>query len=229
MKAQIIPAILTDHKQELREQLERLSGLTDWLSIDIADGVFVDSVTLTPADLAEFNIPFKLELHLMVNNPQSYFLACNKLGAKRVIFHVEADGDVRQLLGQIKLYDFEVGLALNPHTELKAVAPFVEEVDAILLLAVWPGRQGQEFIPETIERIKRLKVIAPHVKIEVDGGVNRNNIKEVAAAGADILIVGSAIVGQSDYRQAIQSLESSINSTSPTLIAPPLFGKLRAR
>ena len=211
MKPKIVPAILTDSKSDLQHTLDQLAGLTSWLSIDIADGVFVGQVTLSPAALAEVKIPFKLELHLMVNNPSSYLADCHKLGAQRVIFHIEAAGDTALTIDETKQYGLEVGLALNPETDLKEVTPFIDKVDAILLLAVNPGRQGQSFIPETIDRIKRLRIMAPKIKIEVDGGLNDQTIKAVAAAGADILVIGSAITKQDDVKAAIKNLKNQLS------------------
>ena len=210
MKPQIIPAILTSDQADLQNILARLVGLTDWVSIDIADGIFVDTTTLTVNDLRQSNIPFKLELHLMVNNPQSYFSSCRQVKARRVIFHLETVEDVYGAIAEAKSYDFEVGLALNPETDIQLLKPYVEDLDSVLLLSVRPGLQGQDFIPETLSKIKKIKINYPGLRVEVDGGIGIETIKQVVLAGADVLVVGSAIVKQSDFKEAIDNLKAKI-------------------
>lgn len=210
MKPYIIPAILTDNLSDLKRSLAELSGLTNWVSIDIADGVFVDSNTVTVAELENLDIPYKLEIHLMVNNPESYFLHCSKAGARRVFFHIEVLDDVAAAIAEAKSYKFEVGLALRPNTDLKVLTPFVNDVHSVLLLAVNPGSQGQDFIPATLDRIRQLKINYPEIKVAVDGGINPVTVGDVVAAGADILVVGSAIVKQPDVKQAFEYLKTKI-------------------
>ncbi|NUM25072.1 MAG: ribulose-phosphate 3-epimerase [Candidatus Buchananbacteria bacterium] len=210
MKPHIIPAILTSDLSDLKQTLAGLRGLTDWVSIDIADGIFVDSTTLTVNDLEAVDIPYKLELHLMVNNPESYFLHCSRVGAKRVFFHIEVLADVASAIAEAKSYKFEAGLALCPDTDLKLLAPFVDDIHSVLLMGVNPGTQGQDFIPATLDRIKQLKTNYPQIKVSVDGGLNPMTISQAAAAGADTLVVGSAIVKQSDFKQAFEYLKTKI-------------------
>lgn len=210
MKSQIIPAILTSDKKELQDILNRLVGLVHWVSIDIADGIFVDSTTLSIDDLAQVDIPFNLELHLMVNSPQSYFSACKRVGAKRVVFHIETVSDVANAIAEAKSNGFEVGLALASETDISLIKPYVDDIDSLLLLSVKPGYQGQTFIPETIGKLAKLKINYPKLRIEVDGGINLQTISQVAEAGADILTIGSAIVKQSDFKEAIENLKAKI-------------------
>ena len=127
-----------------------------------------------------------------------------------MIFPIESAADPVALLAAIKNQGQEAGIALNPETPIEKVKPFLDQADAILLLSVNPGRQGQEFIPEVLTKIKNLKAVNSKIKIEADGGINLTNIKQVAEAGADYLVVGSAIVGQSDMAAAINNLKSAL-------------------
>ena len=208
--AEIIPAILTADPADLKTKLGKLEGLTNWVSIDIADGKFVANKTLAVSDLAGIQTSLSLEIHLMVNEPEKYFDDCQKAKAKRVVFQLEAAAKADQVLAKAKEFDFAIGIALKPATALIEVSPYLDRIDAVLLLGVDPGWQGQEFIPQTLERIQRLKKMAAKVKIEVDGGINADNIKQVAQAGADILVVGSAIVKQPDFGRAIENLKRLI-------------------
>ena len=209
---QIIPAILTDNPDELNMKLASLVGLTDWVQIDIMDGIFVPQTSIGLEELAGQKPPFKLDIHLMVNNPQQYLGGCRRAGAKRVIFHLEGAGNPETVLDQLGALGFERGIALRPQTSFRDLEPYLDHVDVILLMSVEPGKQGQTFIPETAERIHRLRQIAPRVKIEVDGGINADNILAVAEAGADYLAIGSAILNAPDVAAAIERLKAKLNT-----------------
>ena len=208
--SQIIPAILSTDLVEVKKKLTSLSGLTDWIQIDISDGEFVSSKTIAVEDLVGLESDFQIDLHLMVSQPQNYLAAAKQAGVARVIFPIESAADPVALLAAIKNQGQEAGIALNPETPIEKVKPFLDQADAILLLSVNPGRQGQEFIPEVLTKIKNLKAVNSKIKIEADGGINLTNIKQVAEAGADYLVVGSAIVGQSDMAAAINNLKSAL-------------------
>ena len=209
--SEIIPAILTADAEDLKEKLEKLQGLTDWVQIDIGDGEFAPSETIGVKELASLKSDFKIGLHLMVSKPQDYLAAAKQAGVARVIFSIEAVDDPKALLEEIKSQGQEAGIALNPETPIEKVKPFLDQADTILLLSVNPGRQGQEFIPEVLTKIKNLKAVNSKIKIEADGGINLTNIKQVAEAGADYLVVGSAIVNQPDMARAINNLKSALD------------------
>src|SRR3989338_1197014 len=209
--SEIIPPILTADAEDLKEKLEKLKGLTDWVQIDIGDGEFAPSETIGVKELASLKSYFKIGLHLMVSKPQDYLAAAKQAGVARVIFSIEAVDDPKALLDEIKSQGQEAGIALNPETPIEKVKPFLDQADTILLLSVNPGRQGQEFIPEVLTKIKNLKAVNSKIKIEADGGINLTNIKQVAEAGADYLVVGSAIVNQPDMARAINNLKSALD------------------
>ena len=209
--AEIIPAILTNDPSELSAKLDSLIGLTEWVQIDIMDGRFVPQISISLDQLSRLNSPFQFDVHLMVNNPEQYLEGCQTANVKRVLFQLEGTEDPEAVLSAMSIHGFERGIALRPQTPVEAIQPYLSWVTVVLLLSVEPGKQGQAFIPETIERIKQLRQIAPEVKIEVDGGINADNIAEVAAAGADYLVVGSAIVGQPSPAAALNELKAKIN------------------
>jgi len=189
----IIPTILTDDFLDLETKLKQLKGLTDWIQIDIADGKFVNNVSIRLEDLSKTKLAagFNLEAHLMVLAPEKYFSACQKANVKRVVFHLEAAKKLNDILDKAKKFDFLIGIALNPQTPIAKIKPYLKQIDLVLLLAVQPGFQGQKFLPSVLAKIKNLRKIAPETKIEIDGGVNPGNIKKIAEAGADYIVVGS--------------------------------------
>jgi len=206
----IIPAILTKDIAELEQKLQMLQGITDWVQIDIADGKFVGNTTIGVKEISRVANTgnFLLEAHLMVENPVDYFEACKKVNIKRVVFHVEA-GDTKANLSEAKKFDFEIGLAVNPETNVSEVLPYVQEVSVVLLMSVKPGFGGQDFMPEVVEKIQELKKLAPTIKIEVDGGINLENSKAVSEAGADYLIVGKGLFGTENIQERFKELVSN--------------------
>lgn len=206
----IIPAILTKGEKELKEQLERVAGLADWVQIDVMDGEFVPNRSLSLTALKEIKTPLKLEIHLMVFEPERYFPVCQEIGARRVIFHREAVEEPLSVLKELARYKLKKGLAFNPETPMEDIEDYLETLDLILLLGVTPGFQGQEFNPIVLEKIKALRGISDKVKIEVDGGVNLETVGEIARAGADLLVVGSALFESADIRETYRLLEKKI-------------------
>lgn len=196
---EIIIAILTKDVAELQSKLAKIQTLTTWVQIDIMDGKFVNNTTLTLEDIFNANIDkhFSLEAHLMVMHPETYFDQCQKANIKRVIFHIEA-GDTKEILSLAQTFNFQKALALNPETPISKVMPYMGLVDVILLMSVNPGFGGQEFILQTLDKIRELRSLAPEVKIEVDGGINLDNIKMISDAGADYLVVGNGLFGAKD-------------------------------
>src|SRR3990167_3731682 len=132
---QIIPAILTDNPDELNMKLASLVGLTDWVQIDIMDGMFVPQTSIGLEELAGQKPPFKLDIHLMVNNPQQYLGGCRRAGAKRVIFHLQGADNPETVLDQRGALGFKRGIALRPQTSFRAPHPSLEHVDVSLLMS----------------------------------------------------------------------------------------------
>lgn len=207
----IIPAILTKDPKDLEDKLKKLKGLVDWVQIDVLDGKFVNNNSIQPEDLPQvLTKNFNLEIHLMVQNPENYFKECQNIGAKRVIFHAEAVENLHNLLNRAKKFNFKVGLALNPETPVKQIQPYLNQINLVILLGVNPGFQGQKFIPSVLNKIKFFKQLAPKIKIEIDGGINLSNIKQIAKAGADYLVIGNALFGSKNFKERLRQLNEKL-------------------
>lgn len=219
--AKIIPALITSDEdlindfKELKTKFEKLrpflSEFDNWVQIDITDGKFVPTTTnIELEDLKYFTERANIEFHLMISKPEETIGEWARLGPKRVIAHIEAIEDMDELLNVCREKGVEVGLALNPGTPNVIIEPWINAVDLILFLGVHPGKGGQEFIPEVLEKIKSLRQNFPNVKIEIDGGIRVDNIGQLKEAGADIFVVGSGILKVPDVSQAIADLKNAL-------------------
>jgi ribulose-phosphate 3-epimerase len=206
----IIPAILTDNFFDFQQKLKKVENLSSWLQIDVSDGKFTKRKTLMPKELLSLKFKQNLELHLMVFEPEKYFLTAEKLKVKRVIIHYEA---VEKNIDKIfsKKYPFTLGLALNPETGVEKILPYLSKINFILILAVTPGAQGQKFQEKVLEKIKKIKTFSPKTLVEVDGGINEKTIQKVNQAGADIFVVGSALLKAKEPKKAMENLKNLIS------------------
>ncbi len=220
---QIIPALIVSDEnpdndfEELKAKFEKLepflADLDNWVQVDITDGKFVPTKTnVDPEDLKYFTRRANVEFHLMINRPEKVIGEWIRLGSKRIIVHIEAVEDMNALLNICREKDIEFGLALNPETPNVIIEPWINAVDLILFLGVHPGRGGQEFIPEVLEKIKSLRQNFPNVKIGIDGGVRKENAKELEEAGVDVFVVGSGILKSPDVGEAINELKLKIRN-----------------
>lgn len=184
---QIIPTILVKNLSEFGERVKKIKKLGfDFAQIDIADGKFVKNKTFW---LLEGNLDY--ELHLMVKNPEEIIKQVkNSKKIQKIIFHFEAVKQVNKIIKLIKNYNFQAGLAINPETNILKIKKYLKNLDLVLIMGVHPGFSGQKFIPETINKIKKLRKLNSKILIEVDGGINAKNANKILKAGADILAVG---------------------------------------
>ena len=195
--ARIIPAILEKDITQVQKKLDLVKDVAELAQIDIADGKFVDNTTIRLEELKQIKTDVNLEIHLMVENPRSYFEMCQQLKVYRVFWHYEADSDIDGVVAFARALSFKKGIALNPQTDVSVICASCRCLDAVLLMGVTPGAQGQAFIPETVERVSELKKIFRGFSW-VEGGVSEQNIKALTEAGATDLAVGSALFGASD-------------------------------
>ncbi|OHA64628.1 MAG: hypothetical protein A2672_02780 [Candidatus Wildermuthbacteria bacterium RIFCSPHIGHO2_01_FULL_49_22b] len=207
----VVPAILTADPAELRRQLGVLKDRTKWVQIDIMDGKFVPSVSVNISELGEACQFFNLEIHLMVTEPEKYLEDCGAAGAKRVYFHWEGTKDPEKTLSLMGRYSFQKGVALNPETEIKMVAPLADKMDALLLLSVVPGAQGHEFVSSVLDKVSVVKHLVFDTLIGVDGGISEDNILGVFEKGADYVAVGSALWKSKDPLAALRKLEEMVS------------------
>ena len=183
---------------------------------DCGDGRFVEPITMGPIVLASISeqihaMDGKIDCHLMVENPSKHFGAFAQAGADSVTFHYEAVRDVRGCVQAAREHDLEVGLAFNPGTPVAEAVATAENVDVVLCMSIEPGYSGQEFMPGSLERIELTRqLLPPEVHVQVDGGINEENVRAAYDAGATLLVSASAIFGREDlaraYRRLVQAL-----------------------
>lgn len=212
---QIAPSILAADFARLGEEISRVeSAGADMLHVDVMDGHFVPNLTIGPPVIkalhAVSHLP--LDVHLMVQDPDDLLPAFIDAGSANLTVHIEACRHLHRTIQTIKDAGVHASVVLNPATALHTLDEILPELHMVLLMSVNPGFGGQRFIPSTLAKIKTLKhtVIAKGlpVAIEVDGGVNASNARAIREAGADVLVAGTAIFGQSDYGAAIQALRA---------------------
>ncbi len=211
----LVPAILTKDPEEVFRKLkflESLPEITD-VQIDFEDGKFVNNDTVLPRALGPLATRLRVEAHLMVQEPQQYFHDLEAMGAKFLFLHYESFPEEGKLLTAVRnaqIMGFECGVALNPETELTVVDRLAGKIDGILLMSVNPGWQGQEFLPETFDRLQILRKAHENAIIEVDGGMKLENFGRVVASGANRIVVGSGIWKTPDPKQTIHDFLSRI-------------------
>ncbi|MFC1865456.1 ribulose-phosphate 3-epimerase [Chloroflexota bacterium] len=215
--SRVVPAVLTDDAGALANMLHRAEAFADYLQIDIMDGIFVPSSSITAKQLLKLSIKTTWEAHLMVNHPQDYLEDFKSAGVERVIFHLEATKqplEVFKLAGKLGL---PVGLAVNPYTPVSAVLPFSAELCSLLFLSVNPGFYSNPFIPKVLDKIKQFRSLCPDVETGIDGGIKEDNIAMVAQTGVNYICVGSAIFMQADPAASYQRLSQLAVEASSSL------------
>ncbi|WP_371369222.1 Ribulose-phosphate 3-epimerase [Sporomusa rhizae] len=209
----IAPSILSADFSHLADEIIKIDEAgADLVHIDVMDGHFVPNLTFGPPVVAAIrkitNLPF--DVHLMVTNPQDLIVPFVKAGADIITIHAETAPHMHRLIQNIKECGKRAGISLNPSTPLAVIEEVLSDVDMILIMSVNPGFGGQKFIPNAINKIARLKTMIDErkltVDIEVDGGINAATAQQVIAAGANILVAGSAVYGAPDIKQAIKSI-----------------------
>jgi len=221
MTSEICPAILTKDISDFRKQYGELLPLAHHFSklhVDFCDGRLVETETLMPADLAGVfvNSPFHLVGHFMTVNPEKYLAEAKNAGFKWVIFQYDSfsdDNEIRRVLSVAYGLGLTPGLSLNPEVPIENVRDFLPVLGIFQLMGIHPGGQGRQFLPETLERIKKLRRMARNVIIIVDGGVRVGIARECMKAGANILVAGSAIVLSEEKEMAIEALELDLENS----------------
>ena len=212
----IAPSLLSADFRNIEKEIKKVERCgVDLLHLDIMDGHFVPNITFGPMIVKAINECTKLPLdvHLMIENPDSYVESFVKSGADYLTVSIEACRHLYRTVSLIKSFNIKVGCALNPATPFELVKPVIKELDLLLLMTVNPGFGGQKFIPSVLPKIEDAKkFIQEHklkTEIEVDGGINPETAKLVKKAGVTILVAGAAIFKSKNYCQTVKALRAS--------------------
>jgi ribulose-phosphate 3-epimerase len=210
---EIAPSILSADFTRLGAEIEAAErGGATLIHVDVMDGHFVPNITVGIPVVRSLARATRLPLdaHLMISEPGRYAEQFVEAGAQMVSVHVETDAHIHRTLAGIKRKGAKAGIVVNPATPLSALEEALEFADYVLVMSVNPGFGGQAFIPTAIEKVRRLRRMIDErglkTRIEIDGGIDRENIAEVAAAGAEIMVAGTAVFGQGDPERAVREL-----------------------
>jgi ribulose-phosphate 3-epimerase len=214
---EIEPSLYAADFARLGEQVDILMRAgTRVFHFDVGDGHFIEPITMGPIVL-ESIAPIvhamggAIDCHLMVDNPTRHFRQIAAAGGDSATFHYEVVDDVPGTIAAARASGLQVGVAFNPESEPEAVAAVAGDADLVLCMSIHPGYSGQDFMPDALERIRRLRaVLPPHVYVQVDGGIGNENVREVYDAGARLMVAGAAIFEREDlpraYRRLVQAL-----------------------
>ena len=216
----IAPSILSADFARLGEEVDNvLAAGADWVHFDVMDNHYVPNLTIGPLvceALRKHGVTAPIDVHLMVEPVDAIIPMFADAGATHISFHPEASRHVHRSIQLIKSLGCQAGVVLNPATSLDVLDYVLGDIDYVLLMSVNPGFGGQAFIPSTLDKLRRVRerieASGRSIRLEIDGGVKPANIGEIAAAGADTFVAGSAIFGQSDYRDVIRRMKEAVEA-----------------
>jgi ribulose-phosphate 3-epimerase len=214
MKHLISPSLLSADFGNLQRDIEMINkSEADWFHLDIMDGVFVPNISFgfPVIKFIKKHAKKPLDVHLMIIDPDRYIEQFQKAGADILIVHIETCNHLHRTIQNIKSLGMKAGVSLNPHTPINLLEDIIADLDLVLIMSVNPGFGGQKFIPNALEKIKKLKKLINEKKsnalIEVDGGVDGTNAKQLIDAGCDVLVAGNYIFGSTDQLKTISELK----------------------
>ena len=210
---EIAPSLLSADFTRLGEEIKKVeAGGATLLHVDVMDGRFVPNITIGLPVVRSIRAitDSRIDTHLMIEEPGRYAAEFAKAGADMVSVHVEADAHLHRTLASIRDAGAKCGIAINPATSLSAIEEAIEYADFVLVMSVNPGFGGQKFIAPVLDKVRRLRQTITErglsTQIEIDGGVDETNISEVVAAGAEMIVAGSAVFGKEDPASAVKQL-----------------------
>lgn len=204
MKTEIIPALIAKTQEELDESVNKVKDYVKYLQLDVMDGQFVPNHSLD----FKFELPENsciCEAHLMVAEPKEWI---DKLWdiAELFLIHFESTDNIEEITDYVKQKGKKAGIVINPGTAVEEIEKYLDKIDQVLVMTVNPGAYGSKFLPETLEKVKKLRELKPNLNIEVDGSINADTIKQAADAGANLFVSGSFIMKSEDPEKAVQTL-----------------------
>lgn len=210
----IVPALLESDLQQFKERLEKLSSFASRVQVDFNDGNFENTKTLLPEEIKETVLRYKhkifFEAHLMVQKPLDLVPKLLESGFKKIIIQYEIEGNLREIFEQLMADEVLVGAAIGPGTSIYDADPILELVDTVNVLDIEPGKQGQGFLPEQLEKVKQLREMNFLGEIQVDGAITAETVGKVTEVRPNTLVVGHYIVAADDPREKFEQLTSLI-------------------
>jgi ribulose-phosphate 3-epimerase len=214
MSVIIAPSVLSADFANIQRDVEKINESTaDWFHVDIMDGVFVPNISFgfPVVKAIKKHATKPLDVHLMIVEPNRYIQDFKNAGADILTVHLEACQHLHRTLHAIKEAGMQAGIAINPHTSVELLTDIITQADLVCVMSVNPGFGGQSFIPQTYQKVKRLKQLindsGSSAKIEIDGGVNINNAPLLIEAGADVLVAGNFVFSSADPLKTISDLK----------------------
>ncbi len=222
-KCLIAPSILSADFARLGAEVDNvLEAGADWVHFDVMDNHYVPNLTIGPLvckSLRKHGVTAPIDVHLMVKPVDRIVPDFAEAGASLISFHPEASEHIDRTLGLIRSHGCQAGLVFNPATPLNYLDYVLDKIDLVLIMSVNPGFGGQSFIPEALEKLRRARKMIDasgrDIRLEIDGGVNPDNIGQIAAAGADTFVAGSAIFNAPDYAEVIGRMRAAVAAARP--------------